>query len=81
MAISAVARDAIGIAQACRTFGISETCYRYSAVLSDENAEIASWLERLTTHKRTWGFGLCFFVSAQRAGPWLEPQTRLPDLP
>lgn len=39
---------------------ISETCYRYSPTLSDENEEIADWLERLTTNKRTWGFGLCF---------------------
>ncbi len=41
-------------------FQISETCYRYSPVLSDENAESADWLERLTTNKRGWGFGLCF---------------------
>ena len=44
----------------CHVFSISETCYRYEAKLSDENAEIADWLLRLsTTHKR-WGFGLCF---------------------
>ena len=35
-------------------------CYRYSPVLSDENEEIADWLERLTANKRNWGFGLCF---------------------
>jgi putative transposase len=29
-------------------------------VLSDENAEIADGLERLTENKRSWGFGLCF---------------------
>ena len=28
--------------------------------MSDENDEIADWLERLTENKRTWGFGLCF---------------------
>jgi hypothetical protein len=39
---------------------ISETCYRYSPILSDENEEIADWLERLTENKRSWGFGLCF---------------------
>ena len=45
---------------ACRVFGISPTCYRYEAKLSDENAQIADWLLRLTqTHKR-WGFGLFF---------------------
>ena len=45
---------------ACRTFQISETCYRYERKLSDGNAEIADWLVRLTTNRRTWGFGLCF---------------------
>ena len=60
MAMNAVARHGVSIALACRTFQISETCYRYSPVLSDENEEIADWLERLTTNKRNWGFGLCF---------------------
>ena len=58
--MNAVARCGVSIALACRSFEISETCYRYSAVLSDENEEIADWLERLTANKRTWGFGLCF---------------------
>lgn len=44
----------------CQVFSISETCYRYEARLSDENAEIADWLLRLTTTHRRWGFGLCF---------------------
>lgn len=44
----------------CRTFQISETCYRYSPTLSDENEEIADGLDRLTANKRSWGFGLCF---------------------
>ncbi len=39
---------------------ISETCFRYEAKLSDENAEIADWLIRLTHNQRNWGFGLCF---------------------
>ena len=39
---------------------VSESCYRYQAKLSSENAVIADWLLRLTqTHKR-WGFGLCY---------------------
>ena len=58
--MNAVARSGVSIALACRTFQVSETCYRYSPVLSDENEEIADWLERLTTNKRSWGFGLCF---------------------
>jgi putative transposase len=44
----------------CRTFGISETCYRYQPKLSDENAQIADWLLRITHNQRNWGFGLCF---------------------
>lgn len=58
--MNAVMQRGTSIALACRTFQISETCYRYSPVLSDENEEIADWLERLTANKRTWGFGLCF---------------------
>ena len=60
MAINAVMQHGVSIALACRTFQISETCYRYSPVLSDENEEIADWLEHLTASKRNWGFGLCF---------------------
>ena len=58
--MNAVAQYGVSIALACRAFQISETCYRYSPVLSDENEEIADWLERLTANKRSWGFGLCF---------------------
>ena len=55
MAMNAVARHGVSIALACRAFEISETCYRYSPVLSDENEEIADWLERLTANKRILG--------------------------
>ena len=54
MAMKVVAVHGVSVALACRRFQISETCYRYSPTLSDENEEIADWL---------------------------EPQTRLPDLP
>ena len=60
MVMNAVMQRGTCVALACRTFQISETCYRYSPVSSAENAEIADWLERLTANKRTWGFGLCF---------------------
>lgn len=50
----------VSIALANRIFEISETCYRYERTLSDENAEIADWLVRLTANRRSWGFGLCF---------------------
>ena len=50
----------LSIRLVCQAFGISETCFRYKALLSDENALIADWLIRLTTTWRNWGFGLCF---------------------
>ena len=60
MAVDAVVNRQVSIALACRAFQISETCYRYERKLVDENALIAAWLVRLTTNRRTWGFGLCF---------------------
>ena len=60
MAEWAVQYRSASIALACRTFSISETCYRYQPKLSDENELIADWLVALTTTKKTWGFGLCF---------------------
>jgi len=60
MAKHARAERGLNIRQACRAFGISQTCYRYQAKLSDENAEIADWLIRLTHNQRNWGFGLCY---------------------
>ena len=52
---------AISIAFACALFGLSESCYRYQAKLSGENAVIADWLQRLTSTHRSWGFGLCYY--------------------
>lgn len=60
MAIEAINQRGISIKLACKTFNISETCFRYTAILSGENAEIADWLLRLTECHRNWGFGLCF---------------------
>jgi len=60
MAIWAVQYRSMSIASACRTFSISETCYRYVPKLSDENELIADWLVALTKAKKTWGFGLCY---------------------
>ncbi len=48
MAKKALVEHALNIRQSCQVFGISETCYRYEAKLSVENAEIADWLLRLT---------------------------------
>ena len=60
MAHEAVAAHIIPITLACAVFRVSQTCYRYTAKSSDENASIADWLIRLTENQRNWGFGLCF---------------------
>ena len=60
MAQRAVADHKVSIRLACQAFNISETCYRYEAKLSGDNALIADWLLRLTTTNRNWGFGLCY---------------------
>jgi putative transposase len=60
MAKQAVTQRGVSIRVACQAFSISETCYHYHPKLSDENAEIADWLIRLTYNQRNWGFGLCF---------------------
>lgn len=71
MAASAVERRQVSIAWACRTFGISETCYRYAPKLKAENALIADLLIGLTEARRTWGFGLCFLHLRNVKGhPW-----------
>ena len=48
MAKKALVEYALNIRQSGLAFGISETCYRYETKISDENAEIAGWLLRLT---------------------------------
>ncbi len=60
MAVHAVRGCGVSIALSCRTFLISQTCYRYERKLDDDNGKIADWLIRLTGNRRTWGFGLCF---------------------
>ena len=66
-----VAQKGISIALACRTFGISETCYRYEGKCSDENQLIADLLVALTSAHRTWGFGLCFlYLRNVKGHPW-----------
>ncbi|EAQ63535.1 ISxcd1 transposase [Marinomonas sp. MED121] len=60
MAKQAVVTYHLSIASACRTFKISETCYRYQPKLNDENQLIAERLIGLTQNQRNWGFGLCF---------------------
>jgi len=60
MAATAVERRGVSVALAYRAYGVSETCYRYSPLLSDENEQIADLLTGLTDARKTWGFGLCF---------------------
>ncbi len=55
-----VASDRMTTKAACLAMSISQGCFRYQAKLSDENAQIADWLIRLTHNQRNWGFGLCF---------------------
>ena len=60
MAQWAVEVQGVSIQQACASFTVSQTCYRYQPRLSDENEQIADWLVRLTYNQKNWGFGLCF---------------------
>ena len=60
MAVEAVAQKGVSIALACRTFGVSERCYRYEPKLKSENERIGDLLIGLTNAHRTWGFGLCY---------------------
>ena len=46
MAKKALIEYALYTRQSCRAFGISETCYRHEANLSDDNAKITDWLLR-----------------------------------
>jgi hypothetical protein len=62
MAVKAQVRYGVSIRMVCRAFAISETCYRYQPKLSDENAEIADWLLRLTQTYKRWGFGSASFI-------------------
>jgi len=71
MAGNAVAQRGVSIALACRAFGLSEACYRYSPTLSPENERIGDLLIGLTNAHRTWGFGLCFLHLRNVKGhPW-----------
>ena len=71
LAETAVTQKQVSVALACRTFGISETCYRYDPKLSDENERIADLLLGLTQVHRTWGFGLCFlYLRNVKDHPW-----------
>lgn len=59
LAEKAVAQRGVSIALAYRTFGVSETCYRYSPQRSADNERIADLLLGLVKVKNASGFGLC----------------------
>jgi len=60
MADTAVERRGVSTALACRVFGVSETCHRYSPKSWAENEEIADLRVGLTEARKTSGFGRCF---------------------
>jgi putative transposase len=71
MPIDAIQNHDVSISFACRTFGVSETCYRYQPKLSIDNEKIADLLLGLTQNQRNWGFGLCFLYLRNVKGyPW-----------
>jgi putative transposase len=60
MAKDAVCKGRLSIRSACEAFTISQTCYRYQPKFSEDNGQIAEWLELLVKRKKNWGFKLCF---------------------
>ena len=69
--VNVVKTKQVSNALACRTFQISEMCYRYYRKFDDENEEIADLLVGLTAARKTWGFGLCFLHLRNVQGhPW-----------
>ena len=60
MAETAVTQKGVSVALACRTFCVSETCYRCRPKPDQENHRVADLLAGLTQARRSWGFGLCF---------------------
>lgn len=60
LAKEVVSHKRMSVSASCRTFLISETCYRYQPKLNSDNELIADLLIGLTQNQRNWGFGLCF---------------------
>lgn len=56
----AVALRGVNVAPACCGLNVSETCYRYSRILNDENEQIVDLLIGLTRVKKSRDFWLCF---------------------
>ena len=81
MAQWAVYRSALVSFWPGRTFGASETSYRYQPALKDENEEIVNCLLRLTTCHKRWGSLAYAFLFAECEGFWMESQTGISYLP
>ena len=60
MAQHCVTNMNVSIRLVCQAFSMSESCYRYKALHSDENILIADRLIQLTHEQTDWGFGQCF---------------------
>lgn len=71
----AVTNKRLIISCACRTFLISQTCYRYESKLNSDNELITDLLIGLTQNQRNWGFGLCFLYFRNING-WLINEKR-----
>ena len=68
MAVNAVNTKQVSIVLACRTFQISETCYRYERKFDDEKAEIADLAGASDGQSQDMGLWSVLFISAQREG-------------
>ncbi|CBA16335.1 hypothetical isxac2 transposase orfb (fragment) protein [Xanthomonas albilineans GPE PC73] len=79
MAQSAVVEGRATIRHACQTFAVSQTCFRYKAKASEDNAQIVDWLVRLKTAHRDWGAVLS--VPAQCEGAGWNHRRGLSNLP
>ena len=64
MAVHAVESRGVNIALACRTIGVSETCYCNRRKLNAENLLIEDWLLHLTKTKRAWNLAYTSCICA-----------------
>ena len=64
MAQEVIANRDVSISLICRTFSISETCYRYQAKLNSDNEKIANLLLALTQNQRNWGLVCASYIYA-----------------
>ena len=60
MAKEVMLSKGLSVRRVCRLFCISETTYRYTSKLNDDNERIAQLLLGITNEHRTWGFQLCY---------------------